>query len=336
MAFSTAFFSNTTSRSATEVLRQSNTTAIPWWITHNTDLFTWATVTFAFYLLCAIIYPFLPFVLILLKEYQRPSGILILHLVCLEASLALVLVPLQLAGNYVGQYNLFKSTDCVYSKFIFQVVMQTANWSQLFLGINRLIAATSRKLYMLCTTKAALSMTIGISWLIGIINTLPTVLDIEGNYIIVPPWNNCGFQSKPGTPFMRFVIIGMYIPLPCTVLVYIVLLWRFRRMRATVEGALATNAAQHNSVFEGNRKRRIRIGRMLFAATMWYCVCYCTLTLMGAFMRPSYQKEHALLWGQTLYFAAYSMTPVVFFAMNREYRAKLVQVLKCVRNSILI
>ncbi|XP_055340870.1 uncharacterized protein LOC129589953 [Paramacrobiotus metropolitanus] len=236
----------------------SSPTAIPWWIAHGDNLFNWAVVSFVFYLISAIIFPFLPLVLILLKVYTRASGILILHLVLLEAILAVVLVPLQMMGNYVAQYNIFKPIDCVHIKFIFQVFMQTANWSQLFLGSNRLIAATSRQMYARCSTTTAVVATIGISWLIGIVDTVPTVLNIEGNYVVAPPWNNCIFQPKPLTPWIHYLIVGIYIPLPLTVAVYISLMVRFWMSRQSAIGAVEVNSP--SAALEASRKRRLRTG----------------------------------------------------------------------------
>ncbi|XP_055339309.1 uncharacterized protein LOC129588915 [Paramacrobiotus metropolitanus] len=242
-------------------------------------------------------------VLLLERRLRGGSGGLVLHLVVLEGLVCGVHMPLAAIlsdGMQRGRWDI--RPVCPVIHFLFLTTSQAGYWTSFFLAVNRFIAAAIPHLYPRLTRPPAILAMLTASWTVAVSTTAPLFAQHGGVMTVLPPWMACGIRVTSVPLRTAAQVVGVYIPLVGSVVLYavsVVLLSRQRRRRVAEEGRKAVP------------ERRLRVARMLLVSTVVLGLAY----VPGVVLLAQYKSVVAGLpvvdlWIRTLFLLAYAVQPL--------------------------
>ncbi|XP_055348938.1 uncharacterized protein LOC129595835 [Paramacrobiotus metropolitanus] len=260
------------------------------------------------------------------KSLHKGTGVLMMHLILTEALLATVHFYLFCADVFRVQTGSTSNRRyCYYSMFTYWVTLFASNWSAAFLAINRLVAVARPHFYRHLTSRTMRASMVASSWLFGLGAAAPIAAGVGGRFDSMPPLGACGIVRTRLQPQTEHVYdgvttVGMYLPLGLTLSIYIGL---FTVMKSNYGQKKLTNQVQTSADQNAGRtiSRRLVMARMLFASSIWYCLCFYPIPIMMAIVPQIFAKHPmALLWLRTLLFTGFSTKPIMYYTLNAEYR----------------
>ncbi|XP_055348750.1 uncharacterized protein LOC129595696 [Paramacrobiotus metropolitanus] len=275
--------------------------------TGTTSLTGWFIVTTFVEILTSLLIILL--IIAILYRHGKPSESHVQIILMLSVSLLITAVinPALTLPLYFPSLTL-SLTNCRFFYVAYIICPSSEQWAAFMLSINRLVAVVFPSHYTKFNKRGVTFATIFLGWLTHLAIGLPIAVASGFDTALAPPLNIC--VVRPVTPvsieiFRVTGILGIYLPIAGTNFCYLVILLsqlRFRFSKPTIDRTMDLKI-----------QRRIFIGKMLFASSLWHLVCHVPLIVVTHFYYYLYVKNpHLQLWMRTMYYSGYLGTPVCF------------------------
>ncbi|XP_055344921.1 uncharacterized protein LOC129592819 [Paramacrobiotus metropolitanus] len=260
-------------------------------------------------------------IIAILYRHWRPSEshIQIIHMLLTSLLITAVVNPAMTLSIYFPSVTL-SLTNCRNLYVAYIICAGSEQWASFMLSINRLIAVVFPYHYSKFNNRVVTVAAMLIGWVILLAFALPMVVGSGWDTALVPPWNICVFRPTTQANWEIFRIsgiVGAYLPITGTLFCYlIILLSQLRLKRSKHRHRDPAEQSMHLKM-----KRRILIGKMLFASSLWYLACYLPHIVITTYHFYIYVRNpHLQMWMRALYYSGYLGTPVIFFLIGKEYR----------------
>ncbi|GAV01113.1 hypothetical protein RvY_11875-1 [Ramazzottius varieornatus] len=250
------------------------------------------------------------------KDFQTGSSILIIHLIIQECIICGLCSPLQTVSMFIN-FHQHKATHtgihCPTYLLLYITTIHANSWLAVFLAFNRYVAVLYPLKYKWWIRKNLLRAMIVTSWLIGIVATSSQLFADDNVSQPKPPFYRCEIGAQSQSALTIATAIGNYIPLSLIFILYFTIFIRtIHRSRQDV------------TCIEQDRKtlrRRIVVARMLFVSALWYLACLLPLPILITAFNDALKKDPVMqLWLRTVFLCGYAANPLIFFALNMDYR----------------
>ncbi|GAV09746.1 hypothetical protein RvY_19234 [Ramazzottius varieornatus] len=181
-------------------------------------------------------------------------------------------------------------------------------------------------------------------WAIGIgFNVVPHAVTHGGFFGPVRPFGECGIVARmPVFPTVQ-IGVGIFVPVLGAAVIYVVLFLFLavknararRKQTAPLRKALAVANVAVNSQKRPAMRRRITqaqrraiLSRVLFVSALWHAICFLPVRVWVVAAPGAFFTNLPLqLWLRVLTLLGYSFNPVLFLALNHDYREGAMQLL---------
>ncbi|XP_055330393.1 melatonin receptor type 1B-A-like [Paramacrobiotus metropolitanus] len=244
---------------------------------------------------------------------RHGCGILIIHyLIARTVSCTFVSV-----FNGILQQTALPPVYCKVQMYCQFFLRYAADWIESLVAVNRMMALSMPHHYRRMATEKVTNISALAMWVFSALWALPGSFDLGVQYVR-NPYGTCVFDQRGNFGRMLF-FIGFYLPLligaVCYGVIYVQLIWR-KMAGTSITGGITRTLHQ----------RRVRMANTMFAAFVWTVVCYLPLPVV-AVAAPTSTFKYPLMpmWLSFVLFFGYMTTPIVFCAMNAEYRQGVIQ-----------
>ncbi|XP_055337371.1 rhodopsin-like [Paramacrobiotus metropolitanus] len=328
-------FANNSISNNSAAIFENQSSLVPAWIIYSTTLQVWVAIIGILAIIGTSLNVPLFVTIATGSKLNTGSGALIAHLLFIESMLCSVWNPIICISMYTAHIKPLSHTFCQYALFGYYIFLHCANWSTLLLAINRFVAIMFPHQYSKVSSKPALLFSMSFGWMVAIGFNLPGFLGVSGDYVPIPPWGGCGTKVTAQFAWFNALLTGVLtsIPVSGVGLAYIVMfvkigvVWcRNRNAVVTKQKDDSSAGARHDrSVLQ---KRRFDSAKMLFISYLWYSLCYLPAPIASSVYPQAYASMPALqLALRGVLLMGYAFNPVIYIAMNSEYRKRLFKLL---------
>ncbi|XP_055350405.1 rhodopsin-like [Paramacrobiotus metropolitanus] len=290
------------------------------WTLYPSVFTIWFIIMLTFSLFGTILNLSLMLPIIASRKLRCGTGILIAHLLLINATLCLIHMSILSISTYaVAPYTDLSLSFCRHTLFWYYLSLDAVNWTFLLIGINQFVAIFLPHSYTKWSGNVIVTgVMVTLPWLIGLSCKLPIFNEMGCRWQPTTPWGTCGVRVYPGSVVYPLIVtVCVFSPLGALGVVY-----------AVIFGGVALRSVwmrrQKNGMSRGAQRmftRRYRNVKMLFVSYLWYSCCLLPAPIASSLFPKEYTSEMLLpLFMRALLLFGYATIPVVYLVMNAEYR----------------
>ncbi|OQV26066.1 hypothetical protein BV898_00194 [Hypsibius exemplaris] len=119
---------------------------------------------------------------------------------------------------------------------------------------------------------------------------MPVYFGQGARWTRVPLFHDCGAHHTSGSFIQIHQLLGSYLPVSGTVTIYLFILLRVKlqssQWRPSSVGPRPASFVAHNRL--GTMQGRLVVTQMLFASSLWYCLCIFLRRCQSVFTRECF------------------------------------------------
>ncbi|XP_055337910.1 rhodopsin-like [Paramacrobiotus metropolitanus] len=250
-------------------------------------------------------------------KWRKGATVLIVHLLCLDLFACAVTFPAVTIDVFLMFNGRVLHSLCPLDAFLPIAVWYTNCWATALLALNRFVAILFPSFYRYLTTRRALMLTMLTSWLIGSSAYAPALFGVGARFVVRPPYNLCTVVPFHDHAWYAMVSVGLGVPVILEGTAYLVLFIVLTSRPAGVDSQAAGGERAKKRL-----RRKINVARMLCLSYLSCLVCYAVVPLLtGMFgVNAAGESMEIGLLAVTLELFGYMIAPMVYLALNEEYR----------------
>ncbi|OQV16958.1 hypothetical protein BV898_08963 [Hypsibius exemplaris] len=254
------------------------------------------------------------------RSLKSGSGYLLANLFLTHFLMSAITLPTAAAGVLINLRDI-QITDyyCNILQPINTILYVNLSWTEAGLAVNRYVAICRPRLYPAFRAKTTAYFTILLCWVISTGCTMPFVFGVCGSFRVIPRTNQCSvvYDGVRGQILGQSVVYGPFCVVGCAILL---ILRKVAELRLQI-GDIHTSRNGPTNAGLRQIRRGLVLGRVLLAGFIGNLLCIVPISLVIMIFPLALGRLPVMvLVLRSVLAAVYVFIPLVFYAMNEDYR----------------